>query len=720
MSYWHSSRGSVRVQRTHLHLALLVALLAALLVSAAPVARADSAGPAAMPPHPGLTERIRSGEVRLPAMMAQMQQDQAQHTEGTLAAPEVLTGSIKALAVLVDFSDRVSSVQATFFDSLIFAPPVAGRGSVSDYYNEISYGQIDIVTLNLPSALGWRRAPQTGAYYTYNKYCTDAPYPHNCQKLAEDIVDALNSVVDFSQYDNNHDGAMEPIMIVHSGPGAEYTGAKTDIWSHSWNLRTSRNYDGVSISKYVIMPEYWGTAATRYDMTIGVFAHEMGHGFWNLPDLYDTDYSSEGLGNWSLMAGGSWNGTAGRGDSPAWPDPWSQIKMGYATATTLSANSLGQSIPQIGSGSTGAIFKLANSTLNATEYFLVQNRQKTAGSYDEYLPGSGVAIWHIDEAKSTNSQECKLDPHSGCGSTHYEVALEQADGLHELESNVDRGDAGDVFPGSTNNRTWNGASHPESSSYYRTTATNIGVVNISNSAATMTADLLVSGGAPATPSVSVNDVTVTEGNSGTVNATFTVSLSAAAPSAASVSWATANGTATAGSDYVAASGVVNFATGESTKTVTVQVNGDTAVEAAETFYVNLTNPSGATLGDAQGVGTINNDDSAAGPVLHVGDLDGTKAAAARRWSATVTITVHDASHNAIASATVTGNWGTGGSVACTTNSSGQCSLNKTGLTAASVTFTVTNVSKSGATYSAAANHDPDGDSNGTAITITKP
>ena len=45
-------------------------------------------------------------------------------------------------------------------------------------------------------------------------------------------------------------------------------------------------------------------------MTIGVFVHEMGHGFWNLPDLYDTDGSSEGIGSWSLMAGGSWNGPA--------------------------------------------------------------------------------------------------------------------------------------------------------------------------------------------------------------------------------------------------------------------------------------------------------------------------------------------------------------------------------------------------------------------------
>jgi hypothetical protein len=75
-----------------------------------------------------------------------------------------------------------------------------------------------------------------------------------------------------------------------------------------------------------------------------------------------------------------------------------------------------------------------------------------------------------------------------------------------------------------------------------------------------------------------------------------------------VAWATANGTATAGSDYAAGSGTVNFGVGESTKTVTVQVNGDTTVESNETFNVNLTGPTGATIADSQGVGTIVNDD----------------------------------------------------------------------------------------------------------------
>jgi M6 family metalloprotease-like protein len=345
-----------------------------------------------------------------------------------------------------------------------------------------------------------------GGGITGGGYCVNAPYPNNCQKLAEDVVDAINSVVDFSQYDNDGDGYIEPIMLIHAGRGAEFTGSVNDIWSHSWNLRTARNYDGKRISDYVIMPEYWSAvSSTTSDMTIGVFAHEMGHGFWNLPDLYDRhsasqgQIESEGIGNWSLMAGGSWNGPGGMGASPAWPDAWSRLQMGIATTTSITTSITGQMLTQTYSSST-IIPQLQTIALTPTEYYLVENRQKVTGSYDEYLPGAGLLIWHVDEAMNTyslqNDWECRQQPHYLCSDTqHYLVALEQADGLIEMENNIDRGDAGDSFPGSTTNRTWNMTTDPESSSWYGTTSldTCLGVVNISNSSATMTATLQTCG-----------------------------------------------------------------------------------------------------------------------------------------------------------------------------------------------------------------------------------
>jgi Calx-beta domain len=116
----------------------------------------------------------------------------------------------------------------------------------------------------------------------------------------------------------------------------------------------------------------------------------------------------------------------------------------------------------------------------------------------------------------------------------------------------------------------------------------------------------------ALPTLAINNVTLAEGNSGTTAFNFTVTLSAARATAVTVNYATSNGTATAGSDYAAVSGTLNFAPGVLTQPVTVNVNGDTTVEPDETFLVTLSGPVNATIANAQGAGTgtIVNDDAA--------------------------------------------------------------------------------------------------------------
>lgn len=111
------------------------------------------------------------------------------------------------------------------------------------------------------------------------------------------------------------------------------------------------------------------------------------------------------------------------------------------------------------------------------------------------------------------------------------------------------------------------------------------------------------------PVVSVNDVSVPEGQTGTTNAVFTLSLSAQSGLDATVSYATADGTASAPTDYAAVSGLATILAGTTSRTVSVPVAGDTAYEPAETFVLNLSNPTGATIGDGSGLGTIVNDDA---------------------------------------------------------------------------------------------------------------
>ncbi|HEC20804.1 MAG TPA: hypothetical protein ENI97_15930 [Gammaproteobacteria bacterium] len=120
--------------------------------------------------------------------------------------------------------------------------------------------------------------------------------------------------------------------------------------------------------------------------------------------------------------------------------------------------------------------------------------------------------------------------------------------------------------------------------------------------------------------LSVGNVNVTEGNSGTTNLTFTLSLDASSSSDITVDYATSNGTATAGSDYTAASGTATISAGNTSTTVVVSVTGDTAVESNETFTLTLSNAAGAKLAIATAIGTILNDDSvSSGPFLIYAD-----------------------------------------------------------------------------------------------------
>ncbi len=442
----------------------------------------------AMPPHPDLLKQYEEGKRPIPDFLKNPdilrkkginQPLKRLNALDRLLIPKMEqpagpSGNFKALALLVDFSDKTKQVSATYFDTLLFG---AGHGTVRDYYNEVSYGSLTIVTVNLPSAVGWKRAPQTYSYYTNGQYGMGT-YPHNTQKLTEDVVDAVDSVVDFSQYDNDHDGYVDALFIVHAGSGAEFSGSVNDIWSHQWAI-PPRLKDGVRIFTYSIEPEYWLTAG---DMTLGVYCHELGHVF-GLPDLYDTDSTSLGVGAWSLMGNGSWNGNLG--DSPAHPDAWSRIGLGFASPVVLKENTPGAAILSIENH--GPIYYLWDCGSLNDEYFLVENRQFVG--YDAALPGAGLLIWHVDEAMTDNTKECLSSQNCACPS-HFLVALEQADGLLQLEKNLNSGNTGDPFPGSFNKRTFDLTTTPNSGSYLDCDS-QVAVRNISNSASTMTADLLV-------------------------------------------------------------------------------------------------------------------------------------------------------------------------------------------------------------------------------------
>jgi immune inhibitor A len=369
-----------------------------------------------------------------------------------------LAGVVRVIVVLVNFTDKQMTHTAAHFNDLFFSQGVIPTKSVREYYTDVTHGIIDIQG----QVVGPFTMPQTLAAYAHGASGTGNVLP-NARTMARDAVTASDPAVNFAPFDNDGNGFVDAFIVIHAGPGAEVTGNSGDIWSHKWVLDGgAKTVDGTKIFAYLTVPE---------DCKIGVCCHELGHLLFGFPDLYDTDNTSEGIGNFCLMAAGSWGGG---GDTPVHPSAWCKANQGWAAATNVTANGA-KNIEDV--KTSHQVFRLSKDGAPGSEYFLVENREKTG--FDASLPGGGLLIWHIDEAQTGNTDE-----------THYKVALMQADGKKDLEHNVNRGDAGDPFPGTSNNTAFNSTSTPNSKSYSGQD-TCVAVNGISAAGPVMTANLRV-------------------------------------------------------------------------------------------------------------------------------------------------------------------------------------------------------------------------------------
>jgi len=447
------------------------------------------------PLRPDTYQRL-SDEGRLQDYLTMLKKARAKgidQPEPIMAAPSLRTDvndavpdTATVLVLLVDFPDHSWSQgyvapSPADFDSILFSSGMNPTGSMTEYYKENSYGNF-VVTGDVH---GIYRMPHEYTYYTNGEGGLGS-YPQNSQGLVVDaIVRADSAGIDFSQYDTwgpdgTPDGYVDAVIIVHAGPGGEGTGDENDIHSHKWDLGFfSENRDGVTISVYTVQPEEY---EPRHEASpIGIFCHEYGH-VLGLPDLYDIDYNPEtsfGIGVWSLMASGTYNA---EGKIPAQLDAWSKVHIGFVDPIEVGANMTDVEIPQV--ESEPVIYKLWGNGIYGTEYFLVENRQRVG--FDAYLPGGGLLIYHVDD----NTDFSNIDV------THYHVALEQADGLMEIEYAASNdGDAYDPYPGDLNVRSFDDLSTPSSRAYDES-ITKVSVWNISDSDSLMTANLDVTWSRP--------------------------------------------------------------------------------------------------------------------------------------------------------------------------------------------------------------------------------
>ena len=456
-------------------------------VALATVLAAVPGSPAfSMPLRPDLIEKLAQ-ENRLEEAREEAPQEISLLSSEALrrAAQKTPSGTVRALVLLVDFNDVPADTMVhgrRWFDRILF--DAANPASMRSYFAANSYGKLDITG----EIFGWFRAPQALAYYADDRRGM-GNYPNNAQRLVEDAVAAADPAVDFSQFDNDgpdgipasgdDDGVVDFLLVVHAGQGYEWTMDKQDIHSHAGSIR-DRIADGVRVRAYATEPE---------EGEVGTFAHEFGH-LLGLPDLYDVNLRSFGLGMWSLMAYGSWGG--GNGSKPVGLDAWSKTRLGFIAPTVIGANFAGLELPCV--EEEPAALRLWSEGRSGPQYFLVENRR--AESYDSYLSnfGEGLLVYHVDERFDDNSTEG--------GRLVY---LEQADGRFDLDNPRFFGfgsDGGDPFPGTEGNRTFSCGTSPSSNSA-EGLPTEVSIKNISDPGTAMVLDVEV-----ASPVILFNDYLV--------------------------------------------------------------------------------------------------------------------------------------------------------------------------------------------------------------------
>ena len=350
-------------------------------------------------------------------------------------------GTIKNLVIMMRFSDHVGRMLPSNADMTVLFNNVgphatlAPTGSVRDVYLENSYG---LLTLN-STAFGWVTLPGTEAFYANGSSGLGSPFFDDALR---DALIGLDPFIDFNQFDESGDNFVDAIAFIHSGYGAEWGGTDcfgapntNRIWSHRSTMPTWTSAEGVKVGPYHVSPGVWSTCGSAIGR-VGVIAHETGH-FFGLPDLYDTNGGSAGIGSWCMMAN-SW-GFDGSQLHPPNFSAWCKQQLGWVSPQVISPGTF--NALQVNTNQ--SIFRI-NFNYPPGEYLLIENRQPVG--FENIMPQGGLFVWHIDEGKGGNQSEgFPGQPGWPENGNHYKVALLQADGEYGLEHGSSGGDFGDPY-----------------------------------------------------------------------------------------------------------------------------------------------------------------------------------------------------------------------------------------------------------------------------------
>lgn len=430
--------------------------------------------------------RVRARRVAESRARLVAQGDFAALNAQALVGTTTVSGVLSVPAVLFRFHDMgtASGRPAPEYQAYLFgaAAPAGRPYTIRTFYGELSDGRLDLQG----AVMGWVTLPGAETAYTDTAgACPGNPHgTNNCngvfssrafsllQQGLRQALQAVDPLIDFREYDNDgrdgvpnsgdDDGFVDLVVFVHSErDGACVSAENNHIWAHRASALSGFPSNDAAAAggqirfrDYVIQSGLGGQSgchATQV-MGIGTTAHEIGHAF-GLPDLYDTGFTTEGVGEFDLMGSGNWTTQF----SPSRMSAWSLNELGWVALSELTASGTYRLGPAPTADS-AYLIRLGVPNQSG-EYLLLENRQGVqadsamtrvhCGRSRLSFPaecGGGLAIWHIDSARVAAGRAGSSNS-VNVGSTHG-VAVLQADGLNSLRKPpLNRGDAGDLWPG---------------------------------------------------------------------------------------------------------------------------------------------------------------------------------------------------------------------------------------------------------------------------------
>ncbi len=355
-----------------------------------------------------------------------------------MAAGYPVTGSPKSLVLLISFQDVAFTESREDFNKLLNESGYShngATGSCRDYFIAAS----DSVFKPQFDVFGPFTLDQKMAYYGAPKGNNHDSDPK--QMIIDACLKAEANGVNFADYDENGDGVVDNVFVYYAGHNEAEGASENTVWPHQWNLSTYNiKVSGKRLNTYACTSEYSGSAGNRR-ASIGTFCHEFGH-VLGLPDLYDTSYRHYTVSNWSIMCSGNYN-NAGR--TPPTYSAYERFYLGWLKPEQLINNGMYylSSLEESNSAFLLAekMHNLDGFTPNPNEFFMLEYRTKKG--WDEYLPGDGMLVWHIDY----NREDWARNNPNSAEPGYLRVHLEEANGvLWQDRINGEDGRPTDVYP----------------------------------------------------------------------------------------------------------------------------------------------------------------------------------------------------------------------------------------------------------------------------------